>query len=197
MQRINKCEEYTQGMVSKGVPDQPSGMHSHGHEQGDVSRKNQEEFEVIYALVKRHSDIEHWNVVQQQGGHSINRQHNRSNSFSDDHRRALYVKDKEEGRHASSGAILDHHDHLPQGHSVAASTAYGPPLNIGVGYLVQIPCPGPEHPMRYGTVKWIGLLPNVVGHLAGIELVKFVPCVCACNYTYSMLPWHILPSLDP
>ena len=172
-------EESAQGMARKGVHDQPSGMHSHGHEQGDVSRKNQEEYAVIDTLVREHSDQEHRSRIQQQGGHFVNRQYNRSNSFSDDHRRALYVKDKEEGRHASSGAILDHHDHLPQGLSVAATTGDGPPLNIGVGYLIQIPCPGPEHPVRYGTVKWIGFLPNVVGHLAGIELVKFVPlCVC-------------------
>ena len=132
-------EESAQGMARKGVHDQPSGKHSHGHVQGDVSRKNQEEYAVIDTLVKEHSDQEHQSRIQQQGGHFVNRQHNRSNSSSGD----------------------------------------GPPLNIGVGDLIQIPCPGPEHPVRYGTVKWIGFLPNVVGHLAGIELVKFVPlCVC-------------------
>ena len=66
---------------------------------------------------------------------------------------------------------------------IPATTGDGLPLSIGIGDLIQIPCPGPGHPVRYGTVKWIGLLPNVVGQLAGIELVKFVPlCVYSCVF---------------
>ena len=39
------------------------------------------------------------------------------------------------------------------------------------GNLIQIPSPDPSQSMRYGTIKWIGLLPGVVEEVAGIELV--------------------------
>ncbi len=43
--------------------------------------------------------------------------------------------------------------------------------NLGVGSLIQIPSSNQDTP-RYGTIKWIGLLPNVRGQIAGIELVN-------------------------
>ena len=56
----------------------------------------------------------------------------------------------------------------------AAST--GPPgedlsHGLGVGSLIQIP--GADgHSVKYGTIKWIGLVPNAQGKIAGIELVR-------------------------
>ncbi len=44
-------------------------------------------------------------------------------------------------------------------------------MNLGVGSLIQIPSSDQER-LRYGTIKWIGLLPNVQGKIAGIELVN-------------------------
>ena len=41
--------------------------------------------------------------------------------------------------------------------------------NLSEGSLIQIP--DPSIPLRYGTIKWIGLLPNATGEVAGIELV--------------------------
>ena len=43
--------------------------------------------------------------------------------------------------------------------------------NLGVGSLIQIPSSDQDTP-RYGTIKWIGLLPNVRLQIAGIELVN-------------------------
>ena len=44
--------------------------------------------------------------------------------------------------------------------------------NLGKGSRIQIPAPDSTHPMRYGTIKWTGFIPNAVGEVAGIELVK-------------------------
>lgn len=48
-----------------------------------------------------------------------------------------------------------------------SSTDFG----LAVGSLIQIPSPDPTNPLRYGTIKWIGAVPNVKGRIAGIELV--------------------------
>ena len=58
---------------------------------------------------------------------------------------------------------------------LAAST--GPPPGedlshgLGVGSLIQIPAA--DGSVKYGTIKWIGLIANVQGKIAGIELVRF------------------------
>ncbi len=44
-------------------------------------------------------------------------------------------------------------------------------MNLGVGSLIQIPSSDQDR-LRYGTIKWTGLLPNVKGEIAGIELVN-------------------------
>ena len=58
---------------------------------------------------------------------------------------------------------------------IAAST--GPPGEedvshpLGVGSLIQLP--GTDGcSVYYGTIKWIGLVPNAQGKIAGIELVR-------------------------
>ena len=57
----------------------------------------------------------------------------------------------------------------------ATSVGEGPvDHNLGKGSVIQIPAPDPSHPMRYGTIKWTGLLPHAVGEIAGIELVKLI-----------------------
>ena len=43
---------------------------------------------------------------------------------------------------------------------------------LAVGSLIQIPSNEAQNPLRYGTIKWIGLVPTVKGTIAGIELVR-------------------------
>ena len=43
--------------------------------------------------------------------------------------------------------------------------------NLSEGSLIQIATSDTSIPLWYGTIKWIGLLPNVTGEVAGIELV--------------------------
>ena len=57
-------------------------------------------------------------------------------------------------------------------HASAASVGDGAVNpNLSEGSLIQIPVSGPSNPLRYGTIKWIGLLPNATGEVARIELV--------------------------
>lgn len=43
---------------------------------------------------------------------------------------------------------------------------------LTTGSLIQIPSSEPAGPWRYGTIKWIGLVPSIQGKVAGIELVS-------------------------
>ena len=64
----------------------------------------------------------------------------------------------------------------PKEPAAASTGLYDDPMydpNLTVGSLVQIPTGVPTYPWRYGTIKWIGLIPNVQGKIAGIELVCF------------------------
>ena len=57
---------------------------------------------------------------------------------------------------------------------VSSKLHHGAPLlNLGIGSLVQIPSSEAVNPLRYGTIKWIGTLPNVTGRVAGIVMVRF------------------------
>ena len=42
---------------------------------------------------------------------------------------------------------------------------------LTLGSPIQIPVSSPGNTLRYGTIKWIGLIPNATGEVAGIELV--------------------------
>ena len=66
-----------------------------------------------------------------------------------------------------------HADVRPQGNTASGADHVGEPFNLTVGSLIQIDSPDPQNPRRYGTIKWIGTLPNVRGRIAGIELVRF------------------------
>lgn len=46
--------------------------------------------------------------------------------------------------------------------------------NLTVGSLIQIT--DANNTLRFGTIKWIGLISNVQGKIAGIELVRFEVC---------------------
>ena len=66
-----------------------------------------------------------------------------------------------------------HADVRPQGNTASGADYVGEQFNLTVGSLIQIDSPDPQNPRRYGTIKWIGTLPNVRGRIAGIELVRF------------------------
>ena len=78
----------------------------------------------------------------------------------------------ENKRPSGSGAVSSHQGGISQDFSVVASTGERPPLDIGVGHLVEVPCASLGKPMGCGVVKWIGQIPKVEGLLAGIELVN-------------------------
>ena len=44
--------------------------------------------------------------------------------------------------------------------------------SLRVGSLIELPSSHVGSSPLYGTIKWIGLLPNVEGRIAGIELVR-------------------------
>ena len=84
--------------------------------------------------------------------------------------------------HYQGGAGPDQHlqqNYQAQGYSeqqLAAADALGPPTpgevsyNLGVGSLIQLPAA--DGTIKYGTIKWIGLVQNVQGEIAGIEMVS-------------------------
>lgn len=46
--------------------------------------------------------------------------------------------------------------------------------NLGIGSLIQIPT---SDSVQYGIIKWVGLVPNASGRVAGIELVIIISCL--------------------
>lgn len=47
-------------------------------------------------------------------------------------------------------------------------------FSLTEGSLIQIPAADTHNPMRYGVIRWIGKVPNVLGRVAGIELVNYI-----------------------
>ncbi len=91
--------------------------------------------------------------------------------------------------------------------SVLATTGVNDSLidsNLAVGSLIQIQPPEPNNPLRYGTIKWIGVVQTIKGKVAGIELVivlflfrailltNFVMCTLTNLYFYC---WRHLAKL--
>ncbi len=67
--------------------------------------------------------------------------------------------------------LTDDQDASAQKSLVLAATGVNDSLidsNLAVGSLIQIQSP---EPLRYGTIKWIGLVQTLKGKMAGIELV--------------------------
>ena len=57
--------------------------------------------------------------------------------------------------------------------SVLGSSGTGPTYNFYVGSMVQIPSSDEDNPFKYGVIQWIGLIPRMLGRVAGIELVSY------------------------
>ena len=166
-----KCKS---GIMQESVPCQSSEVDVRRSEEREVSQRSQEEFGVVHTPQKM-SPHRKYQLMQQHGDCS-DKDYNKSNSGSNNYKQM--ANGREGQMHSTSDILLEHHDNLSQGFSVAASTGDGPPLGIEVGNLIQIPCQESECPIRFGTVKWIGLLPGAIGQLAGIELVMFVNAGC-------------------
>ena len=68
-----------------------------------------------------------------------------------------------------------HYDTNPRFHTPGVDHDDSVNPNLTVGSLIQMPSNEPTSPLRYGTIKWIGLISNVQGKIAGIELVRLLP----------------------
>ena len=147
-QRIN-----TGGMgISQSPLDSPGRHHRNtpGY-QDDASRQKNED-------LHQHSSSRN---EQQLSRCEIKASHNDPRSKQSQN---LPIHDRDEG---------DVQRELGERQNVKAATGDVDPasMNLGVGSLIQIPSSDQEI-LRYGTIKWIGLLPNVQGKIAGIELVN-------------------------
>ena len=61
---------------------------------------------------------------------------------------------------------------LPAGIAATSSPPGEEAHGLEVGSLIQLPAM--DGSVIYGTIKWIGLMPNTYGQIAGIELVRLV-----------------------
>ena len=61
---------------------------------------------------------------------------------------------------------------LPAGIAATSSPPGEEAHGLEVGSLIQLPAM--DGSVIYGTIKWIGMMPNTYGQIAGIELVRLV-----------------------
>ena len=74
----------------------------------------------------------------------------------------------------------DEEEVIPEGslsHSPLLSAPQSASHSFTVGFLVVVPVGRRE---AFGTIRWIGEVPNIDEQMAGIELVYMCVCVCVC-----------------
>ena len=95
-------------------------------------------------------------------------QHYYPHSISQLSRQSSYTQDPHQGSHQPSVVVP------AQGHWAAQQ-------HVGIGSAVVI---SNSNPPMYGTIRWIGTIPQVNEYVAGVELVSY-NVLAVCNYTFT------------